>query len=62
MTIQLYKKYVLYDLFVNINRLFNLSFKNCHNDFTANFFVKCYMPLVEVKFKDFYYHHKAHIS
>ena len=36
--------------FININRLFVLSFKNGHNDSTRKSFNKYYMPLVEIKY------------
>ena len=35
--------------FININRLFVLSFKNGNNDPTRDYFDKYYMPLLEIK-------------
>ena len=36
--------------FSNINRLFVLSFKNGDIDPTMNYFVKYYLPLVDIKY------------
>ena len=41
--------YMIDPTFKNINRLFVISFKNGGNDPTRNYFLKFYIPLLEIK-------------